>query len=577
MDQFETKPTADQYKFKPNIIFVVNELESLVNEHFGYLSVHAQVDTNHLCDYVPEVCDNYEEEVPFTENQLIDISSINDFLDEINPTENDLECLNKFSVDEIYHHILNLRELSKDEREMYIMGSLQNEMSQTSITNQGKRQRQSYGYKYQGKTICKSAFQITYDIGEKSLKNIFKHMNKNGVVPRIHGNVGKKPKHAFDFEDVQRALWLKYCPHIKIAEPRDDVCMKCEKARKKIMDARTENEKLEAITEFQQHITSAQNERDVYKACIMRAKEEILAIGVRQSGIVPPLSTDFKHVHYTFDFSQSVNLPHHSRQMGLIYFITPRKTHIFGFRIDGTSEQLNFLIDESQTMGEDGKDCHDANAVISMVDYALSTKGFGEQECGIHVDNCGGQNKNMYVLAYFAWRVICGLHKSIAYMMQIPGHTRCLVDAGFAHGKRLFRRSECETIFQLRDIFEKSAVNNKAVLYEENGNQTWEWRNWKAFLSARFKALKGIQKFHHFRIEATSPGKVFVKENHDSIETSVSILKVGAVIDGSKPDPIPAAGLSQERAKYLYRVVRPFVRPQYQDSLCPRPNNISEE
>ncbi|KAJ8318239.1 LOW QUALITY PROTEIN: hypothetical protein KUTeg_003330 [Tegillarca granosa] len=347
-------------------------------------------------------------------------------------------------------------------------------------------------------------------------------MNKNGVVPRIHGNVGKKPKHAFDFEDVQRALRLKYCP---------------------------------------------QNERDVYKACIM---QEISAIGVRPSGIVPPLSTDFKHVHYTFDFSQSVNLPHHSRQMGPIYFITPRKTHIFGFRIDGTS-------DESQTMGEDGKDCHGANAVISMVDYALSTKGFGEQECGIHADNCGGQNKNMYVLAYFAWRVICGLHKSIAYMMQIPGHTRCLVDAGFSHGKRLFRRSECETIFQLRDIFEKSAVNNKAVLYEENGNQTWEWRNWKAFLSARFQALKGIQKFHHFRFEATSPGKVFVKENHDSIETSVSILKVGAVIDGSKPDPIPAAGLSQERAKYLYRVVQPFVRPQYQDSLCPRPNNISEE
>ncbi|KAJ8317541.1 hypothetical protein KUTeg_005445 [Tegillarca granosa] len=483
----KTKPTADQYKFKPNIIFVVNVFRQLVH-HYTY------------------------------------------------------------------------GELSKDEREMYIMGSLQNEMSQTSITNQGKRQRQSYGYKYQGKTICKSAFQITYDIGEKSLKNIFKHMNKIGVVPRIHGN-----------------LWLKYCPHIKIAEPRDDVCMKCEKARKKIMDARTENEKLEAITEFQQHITSAQNERDVYKACIMRAKEEISAIGVRPSGIVPPLSTDFKHVHYTFDFSQSVNLPHYSRQMGPIYFITPRKTHIFGFRIDGTSEQLNFLIDESQTMGEDGKDCHGANTVISMVDYALSTKGFGEQECGIHADNCGGQNKNMYVLAYFAWRVICGLHKSIAYMMQIPGHTRCLVDAGFSHGKRLFRRSECETIFQLRDIFEKSAVNNKAVLYEENGNQTWEWRNWKAFLSARFKALKGIQKFHHFRFEATSPGKVFVKENHDSIETSVSILKVGAVIDGSKPDPIPAAGLSQERAKYLYRVVRPFVRPQYQDSLCPRPNNISEE
>lgn len=57
-----------------------------------------------------------------------------------------------------------------------------------------------------------------------------------------------------------------------------------------------------------------------------------------------------------------------------------------------------------------------------------------------------GQNKNKYVLAYFAWRTMTGLNTNIKYLMQIPGHARCLVDAGFAHIKKLYRRSDCETV-----------------------------------------------------------------------------------------------------------------------------------
>ena len=50
-----------------------------------------------------------------------------------------------------------------------------------------------------------------------------------------------------------------------------------------------------------------------------------------------------------------------------------------------------------------------------------------------------GQNKNRYVMGYLAWRVMTGLNKEITYMMQVPGHGRCLVDAGFAHLKRKYR------------------------------------------------------------------------------------------------------------------------------------------
>lgn len=50
-----------------------------------------------------------------------------------------------------------------------------------------------------------------------------------------------------------------------------------------------------------------------------------------------------------------------------------------------------------------------------------------------------GQNKNKYMMAYLAWRVMVGLNEQVILMMQIAGHARCLIDSGFAHLKRLYR------------------------------------------------------------------------------------------------------------------------------------------
>ena len=43
-------------------------------------------------------------------------------------------------------------------------------------------------------------------------------------------------------------------------------------------------------------------------------------------------------------------------------------------------------------------------------------------------------------MAYLAWRVMTGRHRQITLHFQIPGHARCLVDAGFAYIKKLYRR-----------------------------------------------------------------------------------------------------------------------------------------
>ncbi|XP_052761270.1 uncharacterized protein LOC128203768 [Mya arenaria] len=79
--------------------------------------------------------------------------------------------------------------------------------------------------------------------------------------------------------------------------------------------------------------------------------------------------------------------------MGPLFFLSLRKISIFGFRIDGDPHQLNFLIDENETMGKDGSKSHGPDAVISMIDWTLQNYGGQSTSCSIHADNCPGGEK----------------------------------------------------------------------------------------------------------------------------------------------------------------------------------------
>ncbi|KAH3694584.1 hypothetical protein DPMN_082024 [Dreissena polymorpha] len=60
-------------------------------------------------------------------------------------------------------------------------------------------------------------------------------------------------------------------------------------------------------------------------------------------------------------------------------------------RIDEQSRQLNFLIDENESIGADGTNAQGPNDVISMIDYVLNTHGCEDLSCTIHADNCLGE------------------------------------------------------------------------------------------------------------------------------------------------------------------------------------------
>ncbi|XP_052227505.1 uncharacterized protein LOC127842185 [Dreissena polymorpha] len=160
------------------------------------------------------------------------------------------------------------------------------------------------------------------------------------------------------------------------------------------MNSVSEEDKLASTEEMHSHIVLAQKERDLYNSLLKKAKETSHLCSAERSN------------NFTFDFAQSVGIPHQARQMWPLHFASLRKVHMFGMRIDGQSCQLNFLIDENESIGADGTNAQGPNAVISMIDYVLNTNGCDDLSCTIHADYCSGQNKNQFVRGYFAWRVL---------------------------------------------------------------------------------------------------------------------------------------------------------------------------
>ena len=86
--------------------------------------------------------------------------------------------------------------------------------------------------------------------------------------------------------------------------------------------------------------------------------------------------------------------------MGPLYFLTPWKVRVFGFRNDSVSQQLNYLINKDQTIWQDGKQTHELNAVISMVDNGLKSCSFEEPTFKLHADNCGDEYINLEMYIY---------------------------------------------------------------------------------------------------------------------------------------------------------------------------------
>lgn len=84
---------------------------------------------------------------------------------------------------------------------MYLMGVTMACLANPSHTHRNRdRQRHRSSYVYQGARVCLQAFLYLENVTRYHLKRIRHHVLTKGVVPRVHGNIGKKPHNTFSLD-----------------------------------------------------------------------------------------------------------------------------------------------------------------------------------------------------------------------------------------------------------------------------------------------------------------------------------------------------------------------------------------
>ena len=368
-----------------------------------------------------------------------------------------------------------------------------------------------------------------------------------------------------------RSLWRKLVPRIVCARPMTDLCWECQRNNRDIHRSSCfpEEVKEAKLKKQTQHLQVVGKERSYLQDNVKKAKEDYKTAGYPPLGPHPPCSTDYR-VHVSFDYAQQVHLPSYPMQPGPLYFLVPRKCGIFGVCMEAGPRQVNYLIDESHCSGKG------SNAVISYLHHYFEHYSLGAKDLDLHCDNCSGQNKNKYMLAYLMWRCLTGLNKSITLNFLITGHTKFAPDWCFGLLKQKFRKCDVSSLADMQEVVRKSTLNGVNIpqlVGDENGNCSVPTYDWQTFLVPFSKAVNGIKQYHHFEFSHEHPGRVIMKKVVDDqgpVTENILTKEVGVVPTG-KPTIIPSPGLPAFRQWYLFENIRDFCTDSTRDITCPKP------
>ncbi|XP_052234848.1 uncharacterized protein LOC127847169 [Dreissena polymorpha] len=208
----------------------IEELESLCSEHFGRTPLCTPAHSQELSsdddnDKVDGACSAFMENRigSFVSGQPAESSSdstYDDGSDAVDAFSQDdsirrfhesgcgcaKKCHEKFDASQIRTHILDTREMTREEKEMHIKGCLSEGPTNDSTKRGKKRMRIRGKYTFRGQEICAYTFRLLFDIRRCALKSIRQSLNKTGPARRRHANTGRKPKHALVFTDVERVV-----------------------------------------------------------------------------------------------------------------------------------------------------------------------------------------------------------------------------------------------------------------------------------------------------------------------------------------------------------------------------------
>ena len=152
-----------------------------------------------------------------------------------------------------------------------------------------------------------------------------------------------------------------------------DLCLECQQNTTKLQRSAnlSDEEKSICVKPHQEHLDKAKAEREYYGKACKEAEDNFSSFQDEFDFVENHNSCSLeKTMHYSFDYARQVHIPSNSMQPGPIYFKTPRKCDIFCVTSKAVPSGVNFMIDESVSVGKG------ANSIINYLYYYLKHHGF---------------------------------------------------------------------------------------------------------------------------------------------------------------------------------------------------------
>lgn len=260
------------------------------------------------------------------------------------------------------------------------------------------------------------------------------------------------------------------------------------------------------------HLTKAYNERLDFKTNIIRTRQN---------------ENIDNAVQLTIDFAEKILIPTFVDQPKKLYFITGLKIDLFGIANNTLGTQKNFVLTEGHWPADKS-----INSIGSMLLYYINSFHQNKQYIDIMADNCGGQNKNRFMMQFLSYLcIISDSIKEIHLRFLIAGHTKNFADSCFGMCKRSLKH---ENVLDPADVVK--CYSNSAKCNEVVTTDKVKWYNFKEFLDQFYEgAIKDISIHHHFYINKEKPGIITYKQLIDSEHmVTANILRKGVTINDIK-------------------------------------------
>jgi hypothetical protein len=501
-------------------------------------------------------------------------------------------CQEKFSIDEILYAREDFKSLSRNEKNCFMLAQLRSFMHISQDVKSGRiikeRQRQRFDYRINAdRPVCRTMFLFYHGETIRRIKYLQKHLVEVGTRPPVHGNTGRKPKHAWSdadkfcvesfitnyaamhglpdpgrdlrpgqgkpkillpsimsYKSVHRIyirsmhgraekaveyisfvrIWHKVAPHICFIKPRSDLCLTCENHKKAInMAANLCEEEKIIIHKKAIKHLEAAKKERDHYRHCLKIAEKAYASLSMKQDITPHSPNSAK---ISMHYSWDFAQQVH-------YPYEDQQVGPIYFKMPRKAQLFGVCcegIPRQVNYLIDEADFLDkgSNTVISLLDHFFAVHGLGETHAYLSADNCVGQNKNNALLHYLLLRTMVGLHEQIDLSFMLVGHTKFAPDGYFGRIKYRYRRAKVYTYQQMADLINTSSPNGQNICQtyrDGSGKDNFEYRQWSVWLSKYFKNLPNITKYQHFSLDSKKPGIVVVKKSVDGEKLSVNLLK----------------------------------------------------